>query len=117
MLDAVAELRRDAVVDIAWALRDVEDADALGADEAGHALDLVEHGRARAVEEQVRLVEQKDELGLVEIADLGQLLEELREQPKQERRIKARRIHQPLGRKNIDDAATIGSGAQEIVDV
>ena len=39
-----------------------------------------------SAEQQVRLVEEEDELGLVEVAHLGQVVEEVGEQPHQERR-------------------------------
>ncbi len=73
MLDAIAKLGRDAIRHVGRALRHVVNADALRADEAGNALDLLEDGLRRFVEEQVRLVEQEHELRLIEIADLGSL--------------------------------------------
>ncbi len=65
----------------------------------------------------MRFVEQKDELRLVEVADFGKPVEQLGQQPKQERRVEARRIHQLLGGENIDDAAAVGRELQEIDDV
>jgi hypothetical protein len=38
----------------------------------------------RIVEQEVRLVEEEDELGLGRVAGLGKLLEQLRQQPQQE---------------------------------
>ena len=72
VLHAVAELAEDVRRDVLRALRDEEDADALRAHEPHHLLDLLEERLAGAVEQQVRLVEEEDELGLLEIADLGQ---------------------------------------------
>ncbi len=111
MLDAIAELGRDAIRHVARTLRDVVDADALRADQPRDALDLVEHGLGRVVEQQVRLVEQEHELRLIEIADFGQLFEQLGQHPQQERGVEARRIHQLLGGENVDDAAPVGRRA------
>jgi hypothetical protein len=61
-----------------------EDADALAADQPDGAGDGVEERLAGVVEEQVRLVEEEDELGLVDVADLGQVVEQVGEQPHQE---------------------------------
>jgi hypothetical protein len=44
-------------------LRDEIDADALRADQAHHLLDLLQQGRRRLVEQEVRLVEEEDQLG------------------------------------------------------
>src|SRR5512139_116387 len=63
----------------------------------------------------MRLVEEEHELRLVEIADFGKSLEELREQPQQKGRIQARRAHQPIGRKYIDHAALVAVRANEII--
>jgi hypothetical protein len=71
MLDAVAELARDSVGNVDRVLGDEIDADALGADQAHHLLDLLEQRLGRIIEQQMRLVEEEAELGLVRIADLG----------------------------------------------
>ena len=70
-----------------------------------------------SLNKQVRFVEQKDELGLIEVADFGKPVEQFGQQPKQERRVEARRIHQLLGGENIDDAASVGRELHEIHDV
>ena len=72
VLDAVAELGQHLVGHVVGQLGDEEDADALGADEAHGLRDLVEELLRRVLEQQVGLVEEEDELGLVEVADLGQ---------------------------------------------
>ncbi len=81
MLDAVPELRQHSGRDVLRCLGDEEHPHALAADEAHGLLDLLEKVLARIGEEQVRLVEEEDQLGLVEIAHLGQVLEQVREQP------------------------------------
>ena len=70
-----------------------------------------------AVEQQVRLVEQEHEFRLIEIANLRQFVEQLRQHPEQERRIEFRRVHQLLGGEHIDDAVAVGIGLDEVVDV
>ncbi len=87
MLDARAELREHVARHVLRRLRDEEDADALGADEADRLRDRGEEGLRRVPEEQVRFVEEEHELGLVEVADLGEHLVQLREQIHQERRV------------------------------
>ena len=71
----------------------------------------------RIVEEKMRLVEEEHELGLVEIADLRQLLEQLRHQPEQEGGVEARIVHQLVGRQDVDDAAPVAVGAHQVLDV
>src|SRR5688572_31037869 len=48
-----------------------------GADQAHHLLDLVEQRLGRFVEQQVRLVEEEDQLRLLHVAYFRQVLEEL----------------------------------------
>ena len=86
VLHAVPELREHVGRDVLRGLRDEEDADALRADQPHHLLDLREKGLARVVEEQVRLVEEEDQLRLVDVADLRQLVVEPREHPHHEGR-------------------------------
>ena len=60
------------------------------------------------VEQQMRLIEEEDQLRLLRIADFGQLLEQLTHQPEQKRRIKLRRLQQLVRGENIHDAAAPG---------
>ncbi|EXI83887.1 MAG: hypothetical protein AW12_02525 [Candidatus Accumulibacter sp. BA-94] len=116
MLHAVAELAEHLVGDVERVLADEVDADSLRADQPHHLFDLLEQRRRRLVEEQMRLVEEEDELGLVDVTDFGQLLEQLGEQPEQEGRIEARRSHQPVAGQDVDDAAAI-VGLHQVADV
>ena len=63
------------------------------------------------------LVEEEDELRLVRIADLRQVLENLRDQPQQEGGIELRRGHQLVGGEDVDVTAPVAGGAHEIVNV
>jgi hypothetical protein len=92
VLHAVAELAEHGVRHVERVLGDEVDADALGADQPHHLLDLVEQRLGRVVEQQVRLVEEEHQLRLVEIAHLGQRLEQLGEQPQQEGRVQLGRV-------------------------
>ena len=84
VLDPVAELGEHVGVDVLRRLRDEEDADALGPDQPHRLGDRLQERLGRVLEEQVRLVEEEHELRLVEVADLGQVLEEVGEQPHEE---------------------------------
>ena len=115
VLHAVAELRQHLVRHVERVLRDEIDADALGADQPHHLLDLVQQRLGRVVEQQMRLVEEEHELRLVGIADFRQLLEQLRQQPQQERRVEPRVLHQLVGGEDVDDAAAVAVGAHEVL--
>ena len=64
----------------------------------------------------MRLVEEEHELRLFQVARFGQLLEQLGQEPQQERRVEPRVLHQFVGGQHIDDAAPVAVGAQEIVE-
>ena len=104
MLDAVAELGQHGVGHVERVLGHEEDADALAAHQPHDQLDALEQHLRRLVEEQVRLVEEEHQLGLVEVADLGQLLVQLGEHPEQEGRVQARAGHQLVGGEDVDHA-------------
>ena len=78
-------------------------AHALRADEAHHLFDLVQLLRSVG-EQQVRLVEEEDQLGPVPVADL-EVLVELGEQPEQQRRVELRRVEQLVRSQDVDDPA------------
>ena len=65
----------------------------------------------------MRLVEEEHELGLVEIAGLGQALEQLGQQPEQEGRIQRRLLVELVGREDVDDAAAGHVLTQQIVEI
>ncbi len=114
MLHAIAELAEDVVRHVVGELRTEVHADALGADDAHDLFDALLQGGRRVIEEQVRFVEHEHQLGLVEVADFRQLLEQFRQQPQQERRIQARLQDQLLRRQDVDHAAAIGGGAHQV---
>jgi hypothetical protein len=116
VLHPVAELGQNLVRHVERVLRNEIDADAFRANEPHHLLDLVEQGFRRIVEQKVGLVEEEHELRLVEVADFRELLEQLREQPQEERGVKLRVLHQLVGRKNVDDAAPVAVLLHQVVE-
>ena len=65
----------------------------------------------------MRFVKKEHQFGFVGVADFGQLLEQLREHPQQKRGVQARRVHQFVGRQDVDHAVAIAIGLHEVVDV
>src|SRR6185369_17459756 len=117
MLDAVAELAEHLVGNVVRILGAEVNADALRANQPHDLLDALEERRRSIIEQQVRLVEQKDQLRFFEVAGFGKVLEQLRQQPQQQRRVQARLQHQLFGGKDADDAATGEVGAHEVAEL
>ena len=65
----------------------------------------------------MRLVEEEDHLGLVEVADLGQVLKQLGEHPEQEGRVDRGALDQLLAGEDVDVAAAVFVGVHPIHDV
>ena len=63
------------------------------------------------------LVEEEHQLRLVEIAGFRQPLEQLRQQPQQERRVQRRLLVQHVGREDVDDAAAGHVLAHQVVEI
>src|SRR4029077_10138454 len=115
VLHTIAELGENLVRHVERILRYEIDPDAFRADQTDHLLDLVEQGLRRFVEQQMRFVEEEAKLRLGRIADLGQFLEQLRQQPQQEGGIEPRALHQLVGCQDIDEAAAIPVGTDEVL--
>ena len=81
MLHAVGKLRQNLAGDVVRRLGDEVHAHAFGADELDDLDDLAEQLGRHVLKQQVRLVEKEDEIGLVEVAHFGELLEEVGEHP------------------------------------
>jgi hypothetical protein len=116
MLDTVAELAQHGIGHVGRVLRHEIHAHALRADQAHHLLDLVEQGLGRIVEQQMRLVEEKHQPGLVQVAGLGHLLEQFGQHPQQEGGVQLGRIEQLVGGQDVDHAEPI-LGLEQIVEV
>ena len=117
MLDAIAQLRQDAVGNIGRILGDEIDADPLGPDQPHHLFDLLQQGARRVVEQQVGLIEEEDQTRLLRIPDLRQLFEQFRQQPQQEGRIQTRTVHQPGGIQHIDLAPAVQADADDVLQL
>ncbi len=65
----------------------------------------------------MRLVEEEDELGLVGVADLGQVVEEVGEQPHEEGREERGAVLHGRQLEAGDDAAAVRRGAQQLARV
>src|SRR5437899_7628341 len=93
VLHAIAELGEHLVRYVERILRHEIDADPLRADQADHLLDLIQQRLRRVGEQKMRLIEEEAKLGFGLVADLGQLLEQLGEEPQEKRGIEARIRH------------------------
>src|SRR3546814_4486672 len=65
----------------------------------------------------MRLVEEEDQLRLVGVADLGQRLEHLGQEPEQEGRIELRARHQLVGGEDVHIAAALVVALDHVGDV
>ncbi len=63
----------------------------------------------------MRLVEEEDQARLLRVADLGQLLEQLAQQPQQEGGVQARAVHQPRGVQHVHLAPAVQGGAHHVL--
>ncbi len=116
MLDPVPQLSGDLFGDVDRILGHEEHADTLRSHQPHDLFDLVHQRPRRIIEQQMRLVEEEDELRPVGIAHFGQRLEQFGEQPQQEGRIKLGRAHQPVRCEDVDPAAPFAVHAHEIGD-
>src|SRR5690606_29190634 len=104
MLDPVTQLPQHFVRNIVRRLRTEVDPDALGANDSDHLLHTLQERGRRIIEQQVCLVEDEHQLGLLQIPHLGQVLEQLGKQPQQEAGIQLRLHDQLIRRQDADDA-------------
>ena len=117
VLDAIAELTEDVGRHVLRRLRHEEDADALRADEPHRLHRRLDERLARTLEQEVCLVEEEDEPRLVAVADLGQLLEELGDEPHENGRPEPRLVLHGRQLEARDHAAPVRVRSQEIGDV
>ena len=76
MLHAIAQLAEHGVRHIQWVLCDEVNADAFGAYQPDHLLNLVQQGLRAVGEQQMRLIEKEHQLGFRRIANFRQLLKQ-----------------------------------------
>ena len=117
MLHPIGELGQHGVGNIAGTLGDEEHTHAARADQLHRLLDLLQqHGR-RVPEQHVSLIEEEHQLGLVQIAGLRQILEQLRQHPQQETGVQGGVLHQLDAVQHVDHAMSVGVGAYPVPDV
>ena len=116
MLHAVAQLGQHAVWNIERVLRDEIHAHALGTHQPHHQFDALDQHLGRFVEQQVGLVEEEDQLGLFGVANFGEGFEQLGQHPQQKGGVQAWRIHELVGRQDVDDALAVHR-LHEVLDV
>ena len=117
VLDPQAELREHLLGQVGRLLGHEEHADALGADQPHGALERVQERVGRLVEQQVRLVEEHDELRRRQVARLRERLEQLGDQPHQGGRPQRRLVLHGRELDARDDAAAVGRDRHQVGDV
>lgn len=117
MLHLQAQLGQHRIGHILRILRAEEKAHALGADQLHHRLDLVEQGLAGFLEDQVRLVDEDDELRRVEVACLGKGRIDLRQQAEHEGAEELRPVLHIGEAQDADHAQARVADAAEVVDL
>ena len=114
MLNAGAQLRQHCVGDVGGQLGAEEHPDPFGANQLHGLLDLLQKGLGRVSKQQVRLIEEEHQLGLVDIADLRQIGEQISQHPHQERREHHRTGGLFADFEERDDAASLVIDAEQI---
>src|SRR5438552_16552528 len=84
MLHAISKLPKHNIGDIEWILANQINADAFGANQSYHLLDLLLDWRRDVSEKQMRFVEEENQFRFLRIANFWEILEQFREHPKQE---------------------------------
>ena len=117
VLNARTELSKNLVGNIGGRLGHKDNAHALGTDQAHRLHNRLQELLGRIGEEQVGLVEEEDQLGLIRIAHFGQRLEKLRQEPHEEGREQCALAAQIGQLKGGNDAATIRGHAHKVGNV
>ena len=117
VLHPVAQLSQHRIGDVQWVLCHKKHAHALGAYQPHHQLDALNQRLGRVIKEQMRLVKKEHQFGLVQVAYLGQGLEQLAQQPQQKSGVQARRIHQLVRGQDVDHPLAAAIGLHEIGNI
>ena len=118
VLHPVPELAQHNIRNIERILADEINADAFRSDQPDHLFDFLANACLDVGEEQMRFVEEENQLRFFRIADFRQRLEQLRKHPEQKRRVNFRRLlHQLFRRQDIDHSATAAVGLDQIIEV
>ncbi len=115
MLNTVPELTENLVRHVIRELGAEVHSNALGTDNPHDLLHpLAQHGRG-IVKKQMGLIEEKNELGFVEVTHLWQVLEQFRQEPQEKARIQPWLQDELVCHKNIDDTSATEVGTHEII--
>ena len=117
VLHAVTQLGQHAVRNIERVLGHKKHAHALGAHQPHYQFNPLHQHLGRIGKQQVGLVKEEHQLGFVKVADLGQRLEELAQHPEQKCGVQPGRLHQLVGRQNVDDSFAASVGLHEVFDI
>ena len=117
MLHAVSQLAEDPVRDVLRILGHEENPDALGSDQADDLFDLLEQCGRSIGEQQMRFVEEENELRHRQVTRFGQVLEQFRQHPEQQRGVGLRRLEQPFRRQDVDHATARRVGLEKVREV
>ena len=117
VLNPRTQLGQHVVGQVRGQLRAEEHPDALGADQLHGLFDPLQKGLGGVGKKQVRLIEEEDQFGLVDVANLGQDREQIGQHPHQERGEDDRTQRLTAELEQRDDAAALVVDAQQIVRV
>src|SRR4028119_1313057 len=117
MLDSISQLPEDHLWNVQRALSYEINANALRSDQANDLLDFFLELARNIVEEQMRFVEEEDELRFGEITRLGHPLEQLGQQPEEERRVNLWRLHQLGCREDVYHSPSAGVGLHQVIQI
>jgi hypothetical protein len=117
VLDAVSQLPQDLLGDVQRILGDKIDPHPFGADQPHHLLDLFLQGLGDVFEKEVGFVKEEDQLRLFRIPHLGELLEQFRQHPEQQRGIDLGRLHEFVGGQDIDHPPAAALRLNKILDI
>ena len=117
MLNARAKLSKNLVGDVGGGLGDKHNAHALGTDQTNRLHNRLQELLGGVGEEQVGLVEEEDQLGLIRIAHFGQRLEKLSQEPHEEGREQCALAAQVGQLKGGNNATTVCGHAHKVGNI
>ena len=117
VLHAIAQLAQHLRRQVEGVLGAEVEAHPLGADQPHHLLHLLQQHLWGAIEEQVGLIEDHQQLRFLRVAHLGQLLIELGEQPEHHRGVELGGEHQLVGRQDVHNSMAGGIGLEQVQHV
>ena len=114
MLHTVAKLAKDIFWHVRRVLADEVDTDPFGADQTCDLLNLIDQRFRGIIKQQMRFVKEESKFGLVRIPNLGEFLEQFRQEPEQESRVEFRCAHELVRGENVDHPAPVCICAHQV---